>query len=140
MVLDSGNSPSKYLYGMTLRMPGEFVISYEFTPEPQIFLKEFREHMGLIKPRPVEHRHKRKNFFYKSLNTCTHLFHFSNKGSLESQYTGPYEIGDRASDRVHVNSVSKRVSVENVKPTYFVPDNVQIMNRSKIKESNVVTL
>lgn len=73
-VLDIGASPAEYLYATTLRIPGEFVLPEEFRANPQIFLEEFREHIRLVKPIPVAHKHKRKIFVYKDMNTCSHVF------------------------------------------------------------------
>lgn len=44
-ILDSGASPAEYLYGKTLRVPGEFVVPDDFSVDKQIFLEEFRENM-----------------------------------------------------------------------------------------------
>ena len=72
--LDTGASPAEYLYGTTLRVPGEFFLFDDFSPNPQIFLEEFREHMRNVQPVPVAHRHKKRGFFFKELHTCSHVF------------------------------------------------------------------
>ncbi len=35
--VDTGASPAEYVYGTTLRVPGEFLLEGEFTADPQIF-------------------------------------------------------------------------------------------------------
>lgn len=120
-VTDSGVSPAEFLYRTTVRIPGEFILLEEFTPDPQVFIEEFREHMRMIKPAPVEHKHKRKIFFHNNLSSCSHVFLRvgTSKKLLKYPYTGPHKIIDRISDRVfeiEVNGSKRRVLVENVKP------------------------
>lgn len=33
-VLDCGSSPAEFLYGTTIRIPGEFVVNDDFSPDP----------------------------------------------------------------------------------------------------------
>ena len=73
-VLDVGESPAEFVFGATLRIPGEFVLPEDFSPDPHVFLEEFREHMRRIKPIPVAHKYKRKAFVFKDLNNSTHVF------------------------------------------------------------------
>lgn len=129
-ILDSGASPAKYLYGKALRIPGEFVVPEDFSVDKQVFLEEFRENMRMVKPVPVTHKHKRKSFIYKSLDTCSHVFlkiAKSARKSLECPYSGPHKVTNRISDQVYeieVNGVKRNVSVENVKPAYSVREDV----------------
>jgi cleavage and polyadenylation specificity factor subunit 1 len=124
---DTGASPAEYLYGTTLRVPGEFVLPDDHSPNPHTFIEEFREHMRKVKPVPVEHRHKKRAFVFKDLYTCTHVFLRVGgiKRSLERPYTGPHRVIERVSDRVFdvdVNGTKRSVSVENIKPAYFISD------------------
>ncbi|XP_043463992.1 uncharacterized protein LOC122499609 [Leptopilina heterotoma] len=148
-VLDSGASPAEYVYGTTLKIPGEFILPDEFKANPQFFLEEFREHMRLVKPVPVTHKHKRKIFVFKDMYSCSHVFLKSApvKKSLESPYSGPHKVVDRTSDRVfeiEVNGEKKRVSVENIKPAYFtrddliIPDNVRKNAATSVPVNNIV--
>ena len=74
MFLDTGASPAEFIYGTTLRIPGEFVLPDDFTPNPHAFVEEFREHMRRVKPVPVEHKYKKRAFYFKDLQSCTHVF------------------------------------------------------------------
>ncbi|KYN12375.1 hypothetical protein ALC57_15455 [Trachymyrmex cornetzi] len=125
----TGASPAEYVYGTTLRIPGEFIFPDDFTPNPHAFLEEFREYMRKVKPVPVDHRHKKHAFLFKDLYTCTHVFLRvgSTKKALERPYTGPHKIIERISDRIFdidVNGGKRSVSVENLKPAHFVRDNL----------------
>ncbi|KAG5322116.1 POL4 protein, partial [Pseudoatta argentina] len=72
--LDTGASPAEFIYGTTLRVPGEFVLPDDFTPSSQIFIEEFREHMRKVKPISIEHKHKKRAFVFKDLYSCSHVF------------------------------------------------------------------
>lgn len=54
--LDVSGSSAEYLYGTTLCIPGEFCLTDDFSPYPQIFLDEFCEYMKEIKAIPVAHK------------------------------------------------------------------------------------
>ncbi|XP_011874422.1 PREDICTED: uncharacterized protein LOC105565658 [Vollenhovia emeryi] len=72
--LDTKASPAEFLYGTVLRIPGEFFLQEDFTPDPQIFVDDFRQHMRQVKPVPVAHHYKRRAFRFKELSACTHVF------------------------------------------------------------------
>ena len=55
---DTGASPAEFIFGTTLRIPGEFFIPDDFLPDPQIFIEDYREYMRELRPVPVAHRHK----------------------------------------------------------------------------------
>lgn len=73
-ILDSGASPAEFLYGKRLRVPGEFILTDDFSVDRQMLLEEFKENMIKVKPVPVSHRQKSKIFVHKNLNTCLHVF------------------------------------------------------------------
>ena len=127
--LDTGASPAEFVYGTTLRVPGEFILPDDFTPSPQIFMEEFREHMRKVKPISIEHKHKKRAFVFKNLYSCSHVFLRvgGTKRALERPYTGPHKIINRVSDRVfdiEVNGAQRSVSVENLKPAYGIRDDL----------------
>ena len=71
---DLDASPAEYLYGKSLRVPGEFFKQDDFSVNPQIFLEKFREYMCDLRPVPTAHKYKRKPFCYKNLSKCSHVF------------------------------------------------------------------
>ena len=103
-VMNSGYSPAEFVYGTTLRIPGEFVLLDYESADPQIFLEEFREHMRQVKPVPAGHHCKRRVFVHKNLALCTHVFLrvTVSRRSREQPYTGPHKILDRISDRLRL--------------------------------------
>lgn len=42
---DTNASPANFLYGTSLRIPGEFLSTIDFKPEPHMFIEEFREYI-----------------------------------------------------------------------------------------------
>ena len=141
-VMDIGSSPAEFLYGSTLRIPGEFVIPDDFTPNRQAFLEEFREHMRSIKPVPVGHHHKNRAFLHQDIGSCTHVFLpvGTGKKSLEGPCTGPHKVINRTSDRIfeiEINGSPRRVSVEIVKPAHFLRDDNVIRAPSSTNEKTV---
>ena len=112
-VLDIGASPAEFVFGTTLRIPREFVLPEDFSPDPLIFLKEFREHMWKVKPVPVAQKSKRNAFVLKELSSCSYEFLRDHaRKALERPYTGPHKVLYRSSDRVfeiEVNGVLRHV-------------------------------
>ena len=140
-VLDIGSSPAEFVFGATLRIPGEFVLPDDFVPNPHMFLEEFREHMRKIKPVPIGHKYKRKPFLFKDLASCTHVFlrNYAKK-SLERPYSGPHKVLNRTSERVYeidVNGTSRQVSIENIKPAFFAREDVESIVSDNDSSSNV---
>ncbi|KAG5321625.1 POL4 protein, partial [Pseudoatta argentina] len=71
---DIGAFLAEFVYGTMLRVPEEFVLPDDFTPNPKMFIEEFREHMRKVKPISVEHKHKKRAFVFKDLYSCSHIF------------------------------------------------------------------
>lgn len=104
--LDTGASPVEFLFGTTLRIPGEFVTDNDFTPNPQAFVNDFRTFMQKCKPVPVTHKYKKRVFYFKDLTCCTHVFlRNETKQSLERPYSGPHQIIEQISDKVFAINV-----------------------------------
>lgn len=126
-VLKCGYSPAEYTYGTTLRIPGEFTLSREDIQDRGGFVTEFKEYINRIKPIPVTHNHNRRVFVHKELINSTHVFVRTPpiRKSLERPCSGPHRVIERISDRVYeieVNGKKKRVSIENIKPAFFPPE------------------
>ncbi|XP_033232021.1 uncharacterized protein LOC117182999 [Belonocnema kinseyi] len=128
-VLDIGSSPADFVFGTTLRIPGELVLPEDFAPDPPMFIAEFREHMRKIKPIPVGHKYKRKPFLFKDLTVCSHAFMRNHaKKYLERPCTSPHKVISRTSDRVYkvdVNGTKREVSIEHLKLAYFMREDIE---------------
>lgn len=119
---DTGASPAEFLFGTNVRLPGEFFSPEDLTPNPKIFIEEFREFMRQVRPVPVVHNYRKRAFFYKDLKTCTHVFlRNTAKKALERPYSGPHKVEKRLSDavyRITVNGILRSVSTELLKPAF----------------------
>ncbi|XP_025997554.2 uncharacterized protein LOC113005865 [Solenopsis invicta] len=132
--LDTMAFPAEFVYGTVLRVPGEFFLQDDFTPDPQIFISEFCEFMRQIKPVPVTHHHKKRAFFFKELNACSHVFLCTDavKKPLERPYSEPFRIIKRDSDKVFTLDVNNRpisVSTERLKPAHFLLEDINSSSR-----------
>lgn len=116
------------MFGTTLRLLGEFFLPDDYKPDLNYFLEEFREYMRQVRPVPVLHKHKKRAFYFKDLHNCTHVFlRNMAKKALERPYTGPHKILQRVSEHVfniEINGNSKSVSVDLLRPAYFVSDDL----------------
>lgn len=92
-------TPAKMLYGTCLRISGEFFLTTEMPPEPQIFVEKFCEHMRGIRPRPTAHHNKARIFILKDLTTFSHVF--IRCDHVKAPYIGPYPVIQRISDVVY---------------------------------------
>ena len=124
--LDTKVSPAEFLYGTVLRIPGEFFLQEDFSPDPQIFVEDFRQHMRRVKPVPVAHHYKKRAFVFKDLFSCSHVFLRKDnvKKPLERPYSGPYKVLERTTDKVfsiEVNGRPVSISVERLKPAHLLP-------------------
>ncbi|XP_058808287.1 uncharacterized protein LOC131673915 [Phymastichus coffea] len=102
---DTNASPAEFKFGTTLRLPGEFFLLEDFTPDPNIFIEEFCEYMRLIRPVPVTHKHKKRAL----------------------PYNGPYKVFlilDKSVFNIDVNGNKRSVSVELLKSAFFLPDDL----------------
>ena len=138
--LDTGASPAKYVYGATLRIPGEFCPTDDYAPNPQMFVEEFREHMLDIKPVPVAHIYKKRAFFYKDLHTSSHVFLKTGpiKKSLERPYTGPHKVLKRITDQnyeIDFNGTPRVVTTELLKLAHIIPEDLAIETQEMLNLS-----
>ncbi|XP_076279053.1 uncharacterized protein LOC143208466 [Lasioglossum baleicum] len=128
--LDTNASPADYVYGTSLRVPGELFLMDDYKHDPQPFLEEFRQYMRAVKPVPVAHKRNVKTFVYKELESCSHMFMLvkSVRRPLERPYTGPHRLLQRISDRVYsieVNGSPRNVSIELLKPAHIVNEGLE---------------
>lgn len=116
-------SPAEYVFGKTVRLPGEFFSFGEFNPNPQIFLENYREHMKEVQPIPAAHHHKLKPFVFKDLPNSTHVWlRREDAESLDRPYEGPYKVTQRKSDLDYViqrNGSEITVTTERLKPAFL---------------------
>ncbi|CAK9813145.1 Transposon Ty3-I Gag-Pol polyprotein [Anthophora plagiata] len=116
-------SAAEMLYGVPIRLPGEFFIETGEERDPHIFIEKFRQQIRQIKPSPTTHHGKQKPFIHRSLHSCTHVFVRVDaaRKSLEAPYEGPFEVVERLTDHVFKIKYKDRevnISVERLKPAF----------------------
>lgn len=119
---DLKTSAAELVYGVPIRLPGEFFIDEDPSEDPQVFIEKLREHMRKIRPTPAAHHTNPKVFNYKDLFSCSYAFvRDAVKRPLDCPYEGPYEIVERISDRVfklNIKGEQVTISTERLKPAY----------------------
>lgn len=126
-VLKCGYSPADYVYGTSIRLPGKFTLPQEKEIDSDKFITEFKNYINLIKPIPVIHNDKRQVFVHRELKDSSQVFLRVGPAhrSLQRPYSGPHKVIQHTSDRVYeieINGKNKRVSIENLKPSFFLRD------------------
>ncbi|XP_037931266.1 uncharacterized protein LOC119666063 [Teleopsis dalmanni] len=126
---DLGASAAEMIYGINLRLPGEFfehnTQSTSSTPPNQSnFLNKFREYLREVLPTPAAHHSNRPIFIHKELNNCSHVFLRSDhiRKPLEPPYTGPCKVLNKISERlftIEVGDKKLNVSIERLKPAFL---------------------
>lgn len=118
---------SEMLYGTTLRLPGELLVSSQEMPrleDPCDFVVKLRRHMEAIRPVSASRHSDPAVFIFKDLETASHVFLRDDtvRRPLQPPYTGPHQVIDRSGDGKTFTIVVKGrtvvVSVDRVKPAY----------------------
>ena len=121
---DGKASPTELTFGFQTRLPGDLTIPHlndSINECDEINSKEleetisYREGIGSIRPNKI------KPFVSKNLVTCEEVWvRNENKRSLEDPYHGPYKVVQRSSDmktfEVNLNGLTKRISIDRLKP------------------------
>jgi len=116
-------STAEFLYGKTLRIPGEIFDHEDMPNDPKLFMEPFRRFMQQIKPTPAAHHVYNRPFVFKDLYICTHVFLRDDtaKQPLKQPYRSLHRVVERISEHVFAVEVGKRfnISVECLKLAYF---------------------
>jgi len=127
--LDTDAAPVEFMFGTPIRIPGEFFLPEDITPDPNYFIEDYRTFMRQVRPVPAAHNNKNRAFIFKDLPNCKQVF-LRNvvRKALERPYSGPFTVLERISDRVYKilnrKGEPQNVSVELLKPAFTVSDNI----------------
>ncbi|RVE49784.1 hypothetical protein evm_005514 [Chilo suppressalis] len=120
------------LYGETLRLPGEMVVSSSLHPQVSGDLNDFvtrlRHHMEGIRPVPASRHGNKTSFVFKNLNSASHVYLREDAvcRPLQPPYSGPYQVVKRATDgktiTISVKGKNVTVSVDRIKPAFILQD------------------
>lgn len=117
-------SPAELVFGVTLRIPGDFFAVPERTISQTVYARELRQLFRALKPAPASNHSSHKPFVYPDLQSCTHVFCRLEKirKPLDQPYTGPHRVIRRVSDRIFVldmNGSERTISTDCLKPAYL---------------------
>lgn len=137
-------SAAELVYGMSLRLPGEFFLDEEITPDQQPFVEKFCENMRKIRARPAARHDRKRVFVHKTLYTCTHVFVRVDtvKRPLEPPYESPFEIIERITDiifKIDIKGKHTNISTERLKPAFFETDVTEEPEARKPAQATVRT-
>lgn len=124
---DTSALPAEFLYGITINLPGKFLILNDFFSDSQIFIEDYQEHIKHLRPIPVTQRHRFRPFYFKDLHNCKHVF-LRKEGVeklLQRPYADPFRVIERVSDqdfKIEVKGSPKIVSTELLKPAHLIPE------------------
>ncbi|XP_052743759.1 uncharacterized protein LOC112047118 isoform X1 [Bicyclus anynana] len=142
---DLGYSPSQFLYGCSLRLPGDI---FNSSPKTNINDREFIKQLinNLSSVSNLTHTDIRtrdnKVFIHPDLNNCSHVFVRNEaRRSLEPPYEGPFQILDRHSKYYTLDCNNKKVTVslDRLKPAYLlIADDIEVSSPGNKKtEPNI---
>lgn len=146
---DNGVSPAEYVYGQTLRLPGDFYSSHKRDDDDQEFLRQLRDTINNLKPVSRDARDSRTLFIHSDLNKCDYVFIRNDavRKPLTPTYDGPYKVLERKS-KVFVIQLPNRkinVSIDRLKPAYVLNEDgndkqSDIIVRNALSNSNPLLL
>ena len=95
---DIGCCAAELVYGITLRLPGEFFHSNkDEQPDPVKYTSQLKSYMQQLQPPPVSVKHTKQSYIHNNLSTCTHVFiwHDAVKKPLQQPYDSPFKVRKR---------------------------------------------
>uniref|UniRef100_A0ABD2X018 Uncharacterized protein n=1 Tax=Trichogramma kaykai TaxID=54128 RepID=A0ABD2X018_9HYME len=126
IILPEDISPAEMLYGTALCIPGDFIGEINRDDnELKTFKTTFVQHMQNLKPIEATAKSKVKPFYFKDLESCTHVFKAIKavKPPLTRPFTGPHKVHHKHDSRRHFDIVIgnkvKTVSIEHLKPAHL---------------------
>lgn len=121
---DLGCTAAHLVYGMTLRLPGEFFSTPPAELQPSEFATKLCQVMSLLQPVPTNHHGVPSVFVSKDLSVCTHVFvrHDAVQPPLLPPYDGPFKVVNRKDKyfSVEIKGKTENISIDRLKPA-FIP-------------------
>ncbi|GBM83519.1 hypothetical protein AVEN_238282-1 [Araneus ventricosus] len=127
---DVGVSLAELIYGQCLCLPGEFF--RDFSPPSHMvteadLVQKLRTFARNFRPvRSMHHSSDDYSFVHPDLQSASHVFirHHSIRRPLEKPYQGPYKVLRRKEKFfcIEINGKEATVSIDRLKPAYFLVD------------------
>lgn len=139
-----GSTTAEYVYGCTLRLPGDFVSSksnrdnVSDTTTISDFVVGLKHRMQQLSPARTRFT-KRKSFIPQDLQSCSHVFvrHDAIRQPLCPRYDGPFTVVKRFKKYfiVLIKAKEETVSIDRLKPC-FLPDEPELNSFSDSLSTN----
>jgi len=119
-------SVAELVYGLPLRILGEFLAASPTTRDPSELITQLLHHFEELRPVPAARHASPAVFVHKDLADSTHIFLRQDAvlRPLDPPYSGPHRILARTTKtlRIAINGRPVTVSTDRVKPAYTMVD------------------
>ncbi|KAJ8724127.1 hypothetical protein PYW07_008107 [Mythimna separata] len=125
--IDLGYSPSQFLYGSSIRLPGDL---FQSKPTSNIndreFIKQLTQSLSSVPNLSFSSSHSNTNnnvFIHKDLSACSHVFIRNEaRRALVPPYEGPFKVLSRHNKFYTLDRNGKQitVSLDRLKPAYLL--------------------
>lgn len=116
-------SPAEILYGMQLRLPGEFFEDKEVVNDASIFVKQLSNRMKGAKFFFTKKFNDKGVYVNSDLDSCAYVYvrNDSHNIGIKNTYLGPFRVLRRTSKYMILENYGKNgvVSLNRLKPAYF---------------------
>lgn len=122
--LDSNYSIAQMVYGMSIRLPGEFFENSKNKIDDDTFVTALQNRMRNVRPCSSQNKNNKSIFVHKDLLKCSHVFVRTDrvKKPLEPPYEGPYLVLERSEKYFIIQKHQKAltISIDRLKPAYML--------------------
>lgn len=120
-------SAAEFLYGLTIRLPGDFYDKPKVTDcNAQEYVQKIRNVIEKYRPKSTTHRDSRTLFVHRDLATCSHVFIRNDavRKPLQPPYQGPFKVLKRDKKYFSVQLADRivNISIDRLKPAYILND------------------
>ena len=119
---DINASAAEMVYGTTLRLPGDFIITNEDEQCLNDYVQQLRRDMARLRYTPPRVT-KTKPYLDPNLQTCSHVYVRVDRHHtpLSKPYEGPFPVHKRYPKyfKIHRNGLYDKISIDRLKPAYL---------------------
>ena len=122
---------AELVYGMSLRLPGEFFSSSSLPSIPDSdYVTRLKQYMGTLRATPARNPLSRNSFIDDSLSSTSHVFirRDAVKKPLQQPYDGPFRVLSRTDKYfvVDINGKQDTVSIDRLKSAHIDHSNATL--------------
>ena len=141
-----GKAAAEMAYGMTLRLPGDFMENY--TVDAHTDLENYSDRLRVamlgLRLSPLRATNQKDTFQYKELDTCSHVFlrRIAIAPPLTAPYDGPYKVVARSGRvfKVLIKGKVETVTADRVKPAHIerTPEDEQTRQSTAMSKTTAI--